>query len=499
MRIHFDHVASFVVVTFVFLLGVMSYAQSPDNQNEYRDFRDMQGRTIQARVLDVNEDQVTIQRSDGAVFTVLISIFSQSDQDHIHGLVSDSPVENAAGPSENDWTCFRGPTGMGVAKSSDLPTEWDAERSIIWKTPLPGSGASSPVTFGDRIYLTCYSGYFIPGESEGNLSQLKRHLIAFQRDTGEVLWDRTVPAKLPEEDSIRDHGYAANTPVVDADRIYAFFGKSGVFAFDHNGEQLWQADVGSKTSGWGTAASPILYEDLLIINASVESESLIALEKATGEERWQAADIRESWNTPLIVETESGRCELVIARHGDVLGFEPETGKPLWSCKTDIRWYMVPTATASDGVVYYIGGRSGPAALAVRVGGDGEVTDSHRLWVGQKGSNVSSPIYLDGRLYWANDSQGIAYCAEASTGDILYEERLDRAGQVYASPVLAGERIYYFSRSGRMFVLAAKPEYEQLYIVDFGDGSRFDASPVVDGDRLLVRSGKFLYCLGEPN
>jgi outer membrane protein assembly factor BamB len=397
----------------------------------------------------------------------------------------------------DDWPCFRGPGGMGQSDATNLPLEWNARQNLVWKTELPGPGASSPVTFGDQIYLTCYSGYFVPGQARGSLQQLKRHLVALHRDSGKIVWDRSIPAKLPEEESIRDHGYAANTPVADADRVYAFLGKSGVFAFDHAGNKLWHVDVGSGTSGWGTAASPVLYQDTVIINASVESHSLIALDRATGEERWRISGINEAWNTPLVVRTQAGQQELVVAKPKQVLGLDPKSGEKLWSCESNISWYMVPTPVADDGVVYYLGGRSGTAALAVRTGGRGDVTASRRLWTSQTGSNVTSPIFHDGHLYWMSEKLGVAYCARAETGDLVYEQRLERAGQVYASPVLAAGRLYYVNRSGKTFVLAAKPEFAQLAVNDLDDGSQFDGSPAVDGDRLLIRSNKFLYCLGR--
>ena len=485
------------IVLAVALAGLSCYAscraQSIDGQGELREFRDQQGRAIQARVLKVSGDEVTIERRDGREFTVAISILSQADQDYIRGLTKQPESAAAA----DDWPCFRGPGGMGVSDATGLPLKWDANSSVVWKTALPGPGASSPITFGDHVYLTCYTGYFVPGEPGGSLEQLKRHLIALRRDTGDIVWDQAVAAKLPEEESIRDHGYAANTSAADADRVYAFFGKTGVFAFDHKGNQLWQANVGSNTSGWGTAASPLLYKDTVIINASVESESLVALDRKTGKEKWRASGIREAWNTPIIVTADSGRKELVVARHGDVLAFDPDTGASLWSCKTDITWYMVPTAVAADDIIYYLGGRSGTAALAVRAGGSGDVTATRRLWTGKTGSNVTSPIYLDGHLYWMSEKLGIAYCAKAATGELVYKRRLDRSGQVYASPVLAEGRLYYLTRNGRMIVLAAKPEFEQLAVNELDDGSRFDGSPAVDGKRLLVRSGKFLYCLEQ--
>lgn len=400
--------------------------------------------------------------------------------------------------SAEDWPAFRGPSGMGVAEAAGLPLEWDGKSNLVWKTPLPGPGASSPITFGDHIYLTCYTGYFIPDQPGGSLEELKRHLIALRRDTGKIVWDKAIAAKLPEEESIRDHGFAANTPVADAERVYAFFGKSGVYAFDHQGKELWQADVGEQTNGWGTAASPLLYQDLVIINASVESESLVALDRKTGKEVWRADGIRESWNTPLITTSKAGRKELIVAIAGKVLAFNPDNGEALWSCDTDIKWYMVPMVVAEDGIVYYLGGRSGVVGGAVRTGGSGDVTESHRLWTTKTGTNVTSPILLDGHLYWMSDHLSVAYCAKADTGELVYEKRINRFDQVYASPILAEGRIYYFDRSGSAVVIEAKPDFKQLATNRIeGDRTRFDGSPAVDGQRLLVRSNTALYCIGK--
>ena len=395
-----------------------------------------------------------------------------------------------------NWPRFRGPGGMGVAAENGLPITWD-ESKIVWRRQLPGAGASSPITFHDHIYLTAYSGYYVPGVPGGSVEELKRHVIALRRTDGRIVWDKQIPARLPEKERIRDHGYAANTPAADEDRVYAFLGKTGVFALDHDGNQLWHADVGDGASGWGTASSPLLYQDLVIINASVESESLVALDRETGQERWRASGIRESWNTPIVVTAASGRKELIVSRLGDVLAYDPANGKPLWSCKTDITWYMVPTAVAADGIVYVLGGRSGTAALAVRAGGSGDVTDTHRIWTSKAGSNVTSPVYQDGFLYWMGDQSGIVYCAEAKTGDLRYEKRINRAGQVYACPILADGKIYYPTRSGKVLVVAAKPEFELLATNELSDASRFDGSPAVDGNRLLLRSEKYLYCIAD--
>ncbi len=411
-------------------------------------------------------------------------------------LVATSLSFDAVG-AEPDWSGFRGPSGMGVSAAKGLPVTWSESENIVWKTPLPGPGASSPIVFGDRIYLTSYTGFFVPGESDGSKENLKRHLLAVNRKDGKIVWGTAIAAKLPEEHKIRDHGFAANTPAADAERLYVFFGKSGVFAFDHSGKELWQTDVGSKTHGWGTSASPVLYKDMVFINASVESDSLFALDRKTGKEKWRVRGIQESWNTPVIVTAKSGRQELIVAAKGNVLAFNPSTGEKLWTCKTDIGWYMVPSVVAEDGIVYCLGGRSGTAGLAVRAGGSGEVTESHRLWTSVKGSNVTSPVFLGGHLYWMNDNRGIAYCAKGDTGEVLYEQRLERAGQVYSSALLADGKLYYLTRDGRMFVLSAKPGFEQLASNDLRDGSIFNGSPAVDGSRLLIRSDKFLYCVGK--
>jgi len=403
-------------------------------------------------------------------------------------------VEASVKPA--DWSRFRGPGGQGVSETKGIPIKFGAEENLAWKKPLPGPGGSSAIVFGDHIYVTCYSGYAVPGSPGGDINALKRHVLCLKRSDGTTVWTRDIAAAQPEQAKVRDHGYASSTPLADADRIYVFFGKSGVFAFNHAGKQLWHADVGSKVHGWGSATSPLIYKDLVIINASVESESLVALNKETGKEVWRAGGIRDSWNTPILVPVADGKTELVLAIMGKVLGFDPDTGSSLWSCATGIGWYMVPSLVNSNDVVYCIGGRTG-GSLAVRAGGRDDVTQSRRLWTLNKGSNVPSPILHNGHLYWLHENLGIVYCAEAATGKVVYEERIEGAGQFYASPVLADDKLYCISRRGAVFILAAKPQFEQLARNELSDRSSFDASPTVEGNRLLIRSDKFLYCVGE--
>jgi outer membrane protein assembly factor BamB len=395
-----------------------------------------------------------------------------------------------------DWPQFRGPDGLGVSPATGLPVRWGPGENVAWKAELPGPGTSSPVFVGDRIFITAFSGYNVPGRQGGDQADLKRHLVCLDRKTGSVIWTKDEPAKLPEQTRIRDgHGYASSTPAADAERVYVFSGKSGVAAYDHAGKRLWHADAGDRLHEWGSAASPVLHGKLVIVNASVESDSLYAFDRATGKQVWKVGGIKESWNTPVFV-TVGRKTELVVAIQGKILGFDPQNGKPLWNCATDIGWYMVPSPAVHNGVLYYLGGRSGVAGLAVRAGGRGDVTRTHRLWTSKKGSNVSSPVYHNGHLYWMNDNTGTAFCAEAASGKVLYEERLPRCGQVYASALLADGRVHYLDRSGKAFVVAATPQFKLIGSNDLSDRSTFNASPVAIDGRLYLRSDKALYCIG---
>ncbi len=398
----------------------------------------------------------------------------------------------------NTWSQFRGPRGLAMAPAVKIPTEWSEDQNLAWKTPLPGAGSSSPVVYGDRIYLTAYTGYGVTPRNPGNMDDLKRALICLRLDTGEILWQREVAAVLPEtpiDGRIQTHGYASSTPVVDDLGIYCFYGASGVVAFDHDGNQLWQTSVGNTVHGWGSAASPVLVNDLVVVNAYVECGCLVALDKQTGQEKWRARGLKESWNTPLLVDLPGGKQELAVANSGRILGFDPATGEELWSCKS-MDWYIVGSMVAHEGVIYCLAGKGVEATLAVRGGGRGDVTATHVAWRANKGSNVSSPVYHNGHLYFAHESQGIAYCLDAGSGAVKYEQRLPRVGEIYASPIVADGKLIYISRGGDMVVLDAQPEYRLLAHNRFAsDRSLFNASPAVADGKLLIRSDRHLYCI----
>lgn len=411
-----------------------------------------------------------------------------------------STVALVPSSSGADWPQFRGSGAQGKNASANLPLTWGDNSNVVWKTTLPGPGASSPVTFGERIYLTCYTGYATSSREPGEMSNLKRHLLCLNLGDGKILWNTPVPAEMPEQARIReDHGYASSTPVVDGERVYTFYGKTGVFAFDHSGRQLWTTKVGDKLNGWGSATSPVLYKNLLLVSASIESESLVALDKTTGKEVWRANIGPESWHAPALLNAPDGTTEVVAAKNGRVAAFNADNGAALWNLKTGIPWYMCPTPVVQDGIVYVIGGRSPNGALAIRAGGRGDVTDSHVVWKVGKGSNVPSPILHEGHLYFTHENLGIVYCLNAKTGEVVYEERLEPSpGQIYASPVLAGGRIYFTGRGGRTVVVAASPKFERLADNTLENNrGMFNSSPAISGNRLLLRSNRALYCFGK--
>src|SRR6185503_12077136 len=242
-----------------------------------------------------------------------------------------------------DWTGFRGPTGQGTSEEKGLPVKWSSTENIVWKVDLPGPGASSPITVGDKVFVTCYSGYGIKA-NEGDQKDLRRHLLCLNRKTGEKIWDKTFEPKLPEHNYSGEgayQGYAGNTPVSDGENLYVLFGKSGVYCFDLSGNEKWHVSVGEGTSGWGSGTSPVLLGDKLIVNASVESGSLVALDKKTGEQIWKAKGIGSSWNTPQIAKTKEGP-ELVVSISDWILGLKPDSGEELWRAE-GVHRYVCPS------------------------------------------------------------------------------------------------------------------------------------------------------------
>lgn len=395
-----------------------------------------------------------------------------------------------------EWTQFRG-SDFGRTTETNIAETWD-NKGVRWKTPLPGRGASSPVVFGDHIFLTAYTDYAIDQKDPGDPAQLVRHLLCLDVNTGKLLWQKSV-----SDDSQKDPfstwgtakaGYASSSAAVDESGVYVLFGATGVLAFSHDGEERWRTFCGDNTHEYPAGTSPILYKDLVIVNASYECGDLIALRKSDGAEVWRQEGITQSWNTPIVYQSAGGKDELAVSAVDEIRAVDPLTGKQRWTC-AGFDEYVCPSLTAQDGVLYAIGGRKG-AAMAVRSGGNGDVTKSHRLWEISEGANVSSPIYHNGYIYWAKDKGGILYCVDAKTGEVAYEQRLRPSSkEIYATPLLANDRLYYVSRENGIFVVAASPKFQLLDHTRLeGDDSLFAASPVpLAGGAVLLRSDQFLY------
>jgi outer membrane protein assembly factor BamB len=408
-----------------------------------------------------------------------------------------------------DWRQFRGPNGSGIAAPDAQPaTTWSDSQSVKWKVALPGPGSSGPIVVGDRVFLTCYSGYG-DGSSGDSPEKLQRHLICLDRKTGKGLWDKSVAAELPEDSytgNLREHGYASSTPVTDGERVYAFFGKTGVVAFDIEGQQLWKVNVGKQSSNrrWGSGASPILCQNLVVVNAAEEGRAILALDKLTGKEVWKSVvdSLELSFVTPVIVECEGGRTDLALAVPGELWGLNPATGKLRWFAQTGISGNVSPSVVAEDGVVYATGGYPRQGTIAVRAGGKGDVTQTNVLWSSQNASYVPTPVVYRGNLFVVSDG-GVALCLEAKTGKLVYQELLPGASSsgrggkpFYASPVLANGHLYAVSRRNGTFVIEAKPEFKLVAQNKLaGDDSDFNGTPAIVGNQILLRSNRFLYCI----
>ncbi len=395
-----------------------------------------------------------------------------------------------------DWPQFRGPNRDGGTEDSGTPTQWDDSTNLLWKQKLGGHGSSSPIVVGGKVFLTSYSGYGLDERNPGDQSSLVRHVLAFDLGTGKPAWDFPANASLPEENFQGFqalHGYASSTPASDGNLLYVFLGKNGVGALTLDGKPRWSQSVGTGKHNWGSGTSPVIHKNLVIVNASVEGSGLVALNKLTGKQVWAQKGVRSAWNSPVLVTPASGKTEVVISSQGEILAYDADSGQPAWRCP-GVKDYVCPTVLVHEDVVYAIGARAG-MGVAVKAGGTGNVSP---LWEMGKGSNVSSPVFHGGHLYWAHEGRGIVYCADAKTGEIVYEERLQpNPDRIYASAVLAGDKIYYVSRNRGVYVVAADPQFKLLAHNQPLDSSVFNASPAVVDGKLLLRSNEYLYCLGK--
>jgi outer membrane protein assembly factor BamB len=394
-----------------------------------------------------------------------------------------------------DWTQFRGPRGSGVSHETGLPATWSSKENIVWRAKLPGPGTSSPIVVAGKVYVTCYTGYGADGSKDDteNMDKLMRHLVCVDQQKGNILWTKDFKPDLPESKYLggnnTQHGYSSSTIATDGKRLYVFFGKSGVYCLDLDGKEIWHQKVGKNATGWGSSNSPVLFQDLVFINASIESTSLVALDKNTGQEKWRAPGIRRAWNTPVVVDLPTGP-ELVLNDSTAVVAFDPFSGKELWRV-TSNNDYICPSVVADKGIVYVVRGE----ALAIKAGGRGDVSESHVLWRAKGRSLVASPVYHDGRLYWPSNNM---MCLDAATGKEIYRGKFSQGGNFYASPLVADGKIYCVTRFGGTYVIAEGPAFQELALNKFEDDkSRTNASPIVSDGRLLLRTDEYLYCIGK--
>lgn len=418
--------------------------------------------------------------------------------------LKESPMHSIAPVSPlPPWNRFRGPNGTGLSTDSAIPSAWSQEENLLWQTELPGIGSSSPVLSKDLVFVTSYTG---DRADSGEMSGLERQLYGVNRLTGTIEWQRSVASEEKEDPyvgvGITEHGYATNTPVVSQDSVFVFFGKSGVFRYSHTGELIWHSDVGvgSNPKGWGSTSSPIVFEDLVIVNAAEESSAIVALRQADGKEVWRAEGTKLpfTFSTPALVSLPDGHTELVLHVLGEIWGLDPRTGKLLWFAKTNISGNVSPCVIVSNDEVFAYGGYRDTGSLCVQAGGTGDVTKTRVRWQSKLTSYITSPVLVGERLYWV-DYQGKFFCQDAKTGEQISRARMPSSigggNPVYASMIAINDTLLVQSRRNGVFVLAANEELNILSHNILDDESSSNATPAVAGGQLFLRSNRGIACI----
>jgi outer membrane protein assembly factor BamB len=414
----------------------------------------------------------------------------------------------------DNWPHWRGPLVNGTAPRGQPPLRWDAKTNIAWKTPLPGLGSSTPIVWGDLVFVTTAvdtgkkaDARDIPkpdprfGGKKKTTAPDTYHqfiLLAIDRKTGKVRWQRTCAERVPHEGHHFTHSYAAGSPTTDGKAVYLSFGSFGTYCYDFSGKQLWQRNLGRMETrlGWGEAVTPVVHGDRLFITWDHEAGSaMLALEAGTGKTAWKVdRDEVTSWATPLVVE-HKGKAQVIVPGTNKVRGYDAANGKVLWQTK-GLTVNCIPSPVARDGVAYCISGYRGSAGVAVPLDSTGEA-DEKVLWRLDRGTPyVPSPLLVGDRLYFTRYNDAILSCVNVRTGKYVLEgQRLNRLRVLYASPVAAAGRIYLVDRDGTTVVLKQGDKPEVLAVNRLGE--QVDASPVVVGKQLFLRSSKQLFCIEE--
>lgn len=395
-----------------------------------------------------------------------------------------------------NWPAFRGPTQQGFSTEKNLPLHWTSTSNVLWKTPIPGESWSSPIVWGDRVFLTT--------ATENGQSC---RVLSLDAHSGKILWDKEVFQQVPRHKQARNT-FATPTPATDGERVYACFGDGSFAAVDFAGSVVWTNREHKFYGEHGLASSPILHRDLLIMARDGSSEGedkklgwqkpwdqsyVLALDTKTGRDKWKGKRglSRISHGVPTIWEHD-GTAE-VISEAGDVVqGFNAQTGERLWSSKVTGEG-KVPSTVMGDGLVFTAGGWGGKETIkAFKLGGRGDLNETNLVWEQRKGMpKVPSMIYLKPHLFAITDG-GVATCMQADTGELIWQERV--GGNFSASPVTAEGRIHFLGDNGETTIIAAGPEFKVLAKNPLGE--KVQASVAISQSRLYIRTDRNLFCIG---
>jgi outer membrane protein assembly factor BamB len=405
-------------------------------------------------------------------------------------LVSRAPSQAAAPTSlaaaSTNWPRWRGPLENGHTLDVKLPTQW-SDADLAWKTALPGEGQSSPIIWGDRIFLTA-------ALNKG----AERLVLCVDRPTGKILWQQTAWKGEPEPVHIMN-GWASPSCVTDGEIVVAFFGRGGLHAYTVDGAPLWSKNLGKFESPWGVSACPILVDDVVVQNCDADVDAYIAaFDKRSGQEVWKTKrrDHR-GWSTPIVITAPSGRREIVVNGHEGAQAYDPKSGAELWFCK-GFNGRGEPTVTPAGELLCVVNGLSGDF-YAVKPGGNGDVTASHMAWHTPRkgGRDCPSPIVV-GRFIIVCDMAGVATCYDAVDGHVYWKERL--TGKHSGSPIAANGLVYFVNENGLTTVIEPAETLKIVATNQLTPGSDeeiFRASPTPCDGRLFIRSTKILYCVGK--
>jgi outer membrane protein assembly factor BamB len=389
-----------------------------------------------------------------------------------------------AAQAEN-WPAWRGPRGDGTSLEKNPPTRWSATENIVWKTPIPGLGHSSPIIWGDRIFLT----------TAINESQ-ERVLLCLERKSGMVTWQQTV-LKASLEAKNNENSYASSTPVTDGELVYVTFLQEKevvVAAYDFSGKQLWLARPGTFYSQWGFSHTPVLFEDKVIVVCDSKGENfIVALNRKDGQVAWKTprTSPSQSYSAPLIREM-AGRTQMIVSGNKAATSYDPKTGKLLWVVDMASSDSVVtPVYNERAGLVLTSSSWPDKILMAIKPDGEGNVTTTKVAWSGKGGAPyVPSPLSVEGLFFTAANNQE-GHCFDAATGNILWHEAM---GKHHASPVLANGLVYFLNDDGVAHVVKAASKYELVARNEIGEKTY--ASLVFSEGQVFLRSFKNLYCIG---